>query len=63
MVTRVEEGETERVGGCQCVERMKGRISGESTFGKALRGKRIGDTVIVDAPAGNIEYKVVSIQR
>ena len=26
-------------------------------------GKRIGETVIVEAPAGNIEYKVVDIQR
>ena len=49
--------------GSQAADPMNCRISGESPFGKALLGKRIGDTVIVDAPAGNIEYKVVSIQR
>ena len=42
---------------------MNGRISDESPFVKALLGKHVGDTVFVDAPAGNIEYKVVSIQR
>ena len=58
-----EEEETYQVVGSQEADPMNGRISEESPFGKALLGKRIGDTVIVDAPAGNIEYKVVSIQR
>lgn len=38
-----------------------GRLSCESPLGKALMGKRIGETVIVNAPAGSIEYKVISI--
>ena len=42
---------------------MNGRISEESPFGKALLGKAIGEVVIVEAPAGNIEYKVIDIQR
>ena len=58
-----QEQETYQVVGSQEADPMNGRISEESPFGKALLGKRIGDTVIVDAPAGNIEYKVVSIQR
>ena len=58
-----EEEESYQVVGSQEADPMNGRISEESPFGKALLGKRIGDTVIVDAPAGNIEYKVVSIQR
>ena len=42
---------------------MNGRISEESPFGKALLGKAVGEIVIVETPAGNIEYKVLDIQR
>ena len=59
----LEEEETYQVVGSQEADPMNGRISEESPFGKALLGKSVGDTVIVDAPAGNIEYKVVAIQR
>jgi transcription elongation factor GreA len=57
------EEETYQVVGSQEADPMNGRISEESPFGKALLGKAVGATVIVEAPAGNIEYKVVSIQR
>ena len=55
--------ETYQVVGSQEADPMNGRISEESPFGKALLGKAIGEVVIVEAPAGNIEYKVVDIQR
>lgn len=54
--------ETYQVVGSQEADPMNGRISEESPFGKALLGKAAGDVVIVEAPAGNIEYKVVGIQ-
>ena len=57
------EQETYEVVGSQEADPMNGRISEESPFGKALLGKAIGETVVVEAPAGNIEYKVVDIQR
>ena len=57
------EQETYEVVGSQEADPMNGRISEESPFGKALLGKAIGETVIVEAPAGNIEYRVVNIQR
>mgnify|MGYP003295023651 CR=1 FL=1 len=64
-VEDVEMGleETYHVVGSQEADPMNGRISEESPFGKALLGKSIGEIVIVEAPAGNIEYKVVDIQR
>ena len=52
-----------KIVGSQEADPMNGRISEESPFGKALLGKAIGETVIVEAPAGNIEYRVVNIQR
>ena len=55
--------ETYQVVGSQEADPMNGRISEESPFGKALLGKVIGDVAVVEAPAGNIEYEVVAIQR
>ena len=57
------EEETYQVVGSQEADPMNGRISEESPFGKALLGKAVGDVAIVEAPAGNIEYEVVAIQR
>ncbi len=37
------------------------KISHESPLGKALLGKRIGETVEVEAPAGKITYTVLSL--
>jgi len=42
---------------------LKGLISNESPLGIALLGKKKGETVEVEAPAGMIQYKVVDIQR
>jgi len=38
------------------------KISHESPLGKALIGKRQGEQVIVEAPAGKILYKIISIE-
>ena len=41
---------------------VDGKISNESPLGKALLGKRIGDAVEIDAPAGRITFRIVSIE-
>ena len=38
------------------------KISHESPLGKALLGKRIGDKVEVEAPAGTVSYTIVSVE-
>lgn len=40
----------------------KGKISFTSPLGRALIGKEEGDTVIVKAPKGDVEYEVVSFE-
>lgn len=40
----------------------KGRISFKSPLGKALIGKEVGDTVVVKAPKGDIEYEVEELE-
>jgi transcription elongation factor GreA len=42
---------------------MEGKISDESPLGKALLGKKVGDEVIVDAPAGELRYKILKITK
>ena len=39
----------------------EGRISNESPLGKALLGRRVGDEVKVNAPAGTLSFRVVAI--
>lgn len=39
----------------------EGKISDESPVGKALVGAKKGDTVVVEAPIGNLEYKILAI--
>lgn len=39
----------------------EGRISNESPLGRELLGRRVGDSIAVDAPNGKIQYKVVKI--
>jgi transcription elongation factor GreA len=42
---------------------LKGKISNESPVGKALLGKQIGDVIKVETQAGELEYKLLSIER
>jgi transcription elongation factor GreA len=45
------------------VDAFKGKISIASPMGKALIGKRAGDTVEIIAPAGKLRYRITSIER
>ncbi len=40
-----------------------GKLSDESPVGKALLGHKKGDEIIVEAPAGNITFKIVKISK
>jgi transcription elongation factor GreA len=40
----------------------EGKISNESPVGKALMGKKIGDEVEVQTPAGSVKFKIVAIE-
>ena len=58
-----EEKMTYQVVGSQEADPMNGRISEESPFGKALLGRKAGEDVVVEAPEGNIHYKIIEIHR
>ena len=58
-----DEEETYEIVGSQEADPMNGRISEESPFGKALLGRKVGEEVIVEAPAGNLHYQILKIER
>ena len=57
-----EEMEFKIVGSTEA-NSLKGKISNESPVGKALLGARIGEVVTVETQAGDLNYKVLEIQR
>ena len=52
-----------KIVGSQESDPMRGIISEESPFGKALVGAKEGDTVTVDAPRGAMVYTLKKIER
>ena len=42
---------------------LQGKISNESPVGRALLGHEVGDSVKVETQAGELEYKVLKIDR
>lgn len=57
-----EETEYTIVGSTEA-DPMNNKISDESPIGKALLGKKVGDTVSVEVPAGIIKLKVLEIHK
>ena len=49
--------------GSQEADAMHGVISEDSPFGKALMGHKEGETVTVNAPAGEMKYHIDKIER
>lgn len=57
-----EEEVTYQIVGQDESDTSKGRVSFSSPLGKAMIGKEEGDTIIVKAPKGDIEYEVESFE-
>ena len=52
-----------KVVGSQEADPMNRAISEDSPFGRALMGAKEGDEVVVEAPVGEIRYRIVRIER
>ncbi|KHO61928.1 transcription elongation factor GreA [Thermoanaerobacter sp. YS13] len=57
-----EEVEYTIVGSAEA-DPMNNKISDESPIGKALLGKKVGDVVFVEVPAGIIKLKILEIRK
>ena len=59
----MEEEDEYYIVGSEEADPMENKISDESPVGKALIGKKQGDVITVETPAGSSQYKVLEIQR
>ena len=66
-VTLVEVGETEEevfeIVGSQESDPRIGRISEDSPIGRAIMGKQAGDEVLVEAPAGDLRFRILAAEQ
>ena len=58
-----DEEQTYKIVGSQEADPMNGTISEDSPIGKALLGKNEGDDILVDAPAGQVAFKILKVER
>lgn len=58
-----EEELTYNIVGSNETNPIAGKISDQSPIGKALMGKREGDTISVEAPYGTVTMKVLKVSR
>ena len=59
----LDEDDDYEIVGSQEADPMNGRISDDSPFGRAMLGKKKGENVVVDAPAGQQHFKILSVER
>lgn len=64
-VESLDEGGIEeyQIVGSQEANPMHGRISDDSPFGRGLLGHTVGEVVTIYAPAGEIKFKILSIEN
>lgn len=55
--------ESYQIVGSQEANPMEGRISDDSPFGFALKGHKAGETVTVEAPAGELQFKIIAVEN
>lgn len=57
-----DETETYTIVGAAEADPQRGRISNESPWGKALLGKKAGDSVTVKTPGGDVNFEVIEVE-
>ena len=58
-----EEEITYSIVGSNQADPLAQKISDQSPIGRALMGKKAGDSVVVTAPAGELHFKVLEVTR
>ena len=62
-IAREREMPEYKVVGSQEADPMHRAVSEDSPFGRALMGAKEGDEVVVEAPMGELRYRIVKIER
>lgn len=55
--------DTFEIVGSQEANPKKGKISDDSPVGRGLHGHKAGETVIINAPAGDLRFEIVSVEN
>lgn len=55
--------ETYEIVGSQEANPKVGRISDDSPLGNGLRGHKAGDIAVIEAPVGQLKFKIVSVEN
>ena len=62
VLLKIKEKEVEyHIVGQSEADPLENRISEETPIGKALVGKKKGDTINVDLPVGKVEYEIINV--
>ena len=59
----IENEEEYTIVGSQEANPMEGCISDDSPFGFALKGHKVGETVTVAAPVGELQFKIIAVEN
>ena len=64
-VRDLEDGfeESYEIVGSQETNPREGRISDDSPVGRGLKGHKAGDTVTISAPAGDLQFLIISVEN
>ena len=64
-VRDLEDGfeESYEIVGSQEANPREGRISADSPVGRGLKGHKAGDTVTISAPAGDLQFLIISVEN
>ena len=64
LIENAEDVEEEyTIVGSQEANPMEGCISDDSPFGFALKGHKVGETVTVTAPVGELQFKIIAVEN
>ena len=58
-----DENQVYAIVGSQEANPMEARISDDSPFGRAMLGKKVGETVEFEAPAGLMRFEILAVER
>ena len=58
-----DEEETFHIVGSQEADPMKGKLSEESPIGRGLIGHKEDETVVVKAPAGEMQFRILAVEH
>jgi transcription elongation factor GreA len=57
----IQESETFRIVGVAEADPISGKVSHKSPIGQALMGRQVRDVVLVEAPGGQIAFRIIEI--